>query len=86
MAYLLKAGTVGSQQPTVTRQGPAKNRGVVFSVWSVTLVQHATIGLQHDFDGTGSTQKKKKLIISGNIYSMFLITPICEFIVKLLLP
>jgi hypothetical protein len=43
VAYSLKARTVKSQQPAVTRQQPVNNnKGMVFSPKSVYIVMHAT--------------------------------------------
>jgi hypothetical protein len=43
VAYSPKTRTVESQQPTITRQRPVNNRGMVLSVQSVPTSAHATI-------------------------------------------
>jgi hypothetical protein len=41
VANSLKARNVESQQPAITRQWPANNRGMVFSAQSVPMAAHA---------------------------------------------
>jgi hypothetical protein len=43
VAYSLKARTVESQQPAVTRQRPVNKRGMVFSVQSVQMSAQETV-------------------------------------------
>jgi hypothetical protein len=40
MAYSLKARTVESHQPAISRQCPANNRGMVFPAWSVLMAEY----------------------------------------------
>jgi hypothetical protein len=65
VTYSLKARTMESQQPAVTRKRPINNRGMVFSVQSVSMAALATIEYIMPSPSNNYTTKRERCFQCG---------------------